>query len=260
MAWRDLRSGAMALMAVAIVISVSAITAVGLLANRVEQALFRDAQSSLGADRLLVSDRAIPVGWREAAATAGVQSVEGIQFPTMVLHEEGALLAALKAVGPGYPLRGRLELETEQGRGAGATLESGEAWVDPSLLARLSLRLGDTIQLGGRPFVIRAAILYEPDRGVNFVNLSPRVMVRVEDLDQTNLLGAGSRVSHRFWVSSDQPDALEAFDALVTKTITAGQRLETMDDARPELRQALDRANGFLALTGMVSVLTACAA
>lgn len=67
MAWRDLRSGAMALMAVAIVISVSAITAVGLLANRVEQALFRDAQSSLGADRLLVSDRAIPVGWREAA-------------------------------------------------------------------------------------------------------------------------------------------------------------------------------------------------
>ena len=260
MAWRDLRSGAMALMAVAIVISVSAITAVGLLANRVEQALFRDAQSSLGADRLLVSDRAIPVGWREAAATAGVQSVEGIQFPTMVLHEEGALLAALKAVGPGYPLRGRLELETEQGRGAGATLESGEAWVDPSLLARLSLRLGDTIQLGGRPFVIRAAILYEPDRGVNFVNLSPRVMVRVEDLDQTNLLGAGSRVSHRFWVSSDQPDALEAFDALVTKTISAGQRLETMDDARPELRQALDRANGFLALTGMVSVLTACAA
>lgn len=117
MAWRDLRSGAMALMAVAIVISISAITAVGLLANRVEQALFRDAQSSLGADRLLVSDRAIPVGWREAAAAAGVRSVEGLQFPTMVLHEEGAVLSALKAVGRGIHCVGSLSLRPSRAGG-----------------------------------------------------------------------------------------------------------------------------------------------
>jgi putative ABC transport system permease protein len=260
MARRDLRSGAMALMAVAILISVSAVTAVGLLASRVEQALLRDAQSSLGADRLLVADRAIPSAWREAAATAGVQSVEGLQFPTMVLANGRAQLSALKAVGLGYPLRGQLELGTTEGRTTQATLERGEAWVDPSLLSRLSLKVGDTMALGGKAFRISAAILYEPDRGVNFVNLSPRVMVRIEDIGETDLLGPGSRVSRRFWVAADQPAALATFDRLVADTMGAGQRIETIDNARPELREALDRANGFLALTGMVSVLTACAA
>ena len=260
MARRDLRSGAMALMAVAILISVAAVTAVGLLASRVEQALLRDAQSSLGADRLLVADRAIQSAWRDAAATAGVKTVEGIQFPTMVLANGRAQLSALKAVGVGYPLRGQLELGTTAGRTTQATLARGEAWVDPSLLSRLSLKVGDTMELGGKPFRISAAILYEPDRGVNFVNLSPRVMVRIEDIGQTDLLGAGSRVSHRFWVAADQPAALAIFDRLVADTMGAGQRIETIDNARPELREALDRANGFLALTGMVSVLTACAA
>lgn len=250
----------MALMAVAIVISVSAVTAVGLLASRVEQALLRDAQSSLGADRLLVTDRGIPSLWRDAAATAGVQSVEGIQFPTMVLANGRAQLSALKAVGVGYPLRGQLELGTTEGRTTQATLERGEAWVDPSLLSRLSLQVGDTMELGGKAFRISAAILYEPDRGVNFVNLSPRVMVRIEDIGETDLLGPGSRVSRRFWVAADQPAALATFDRLVADTMGAGQRIETIDNARPELREALDRANGFLALTGMVSVLTACAA
>ncbi|HCO56793.1 MAG TPA: permease, partial [Burkholderiales bacterium] len=38
------------------------------------------------------------------------------------------------------------------------------------------------------------------------------------------------------------------------------QRLETIENARPELRDALDRATSFLALAAMVSVLTASAA
>jgi putative ABC transport system permease protein len=58
MAWRlalrDIRSGALSLMIMAIVVSVTAVSAVGILAKRVEQALLKDAQASLGADRLLV--------------------------------------------------------------------------------------------------------------------------------------------------------------------------------------------------------------
>ena len=92
LAWRDLRSGAMSLMLAAIVISVAAIVSVGVLASRVESALFADARASLGADRLLVSDRRLPEEWMEAAKAQSLLMVQGSQFPSMVVARGSNLL------------------------------------------------------------------------------------------------------------------------------------------------------------------------
>jgi putative ABC transport system permease protein len=260
LAWRDLRSGAMSLMLAAIVISVAAIVSVGVLASRVESALFADARASLGADRLLVSDRRLPEEWMEAAKAQSLLMVQGSQFPSMVVARGSNLLVSVKSVEQGYPLRGSLQVRNAQGLRLNPSIPPGEVFVDDSLVGRLGLGLGDMVELGDRSYRIGGIVEFEPDRGMNFVNISPRILMRHDELLASNLLGPGSRVRFRLWLGSDDPKALEAFDKSMEGRIQAGQRLETIENARPELRDALDRATSFLALAAMVSVLTASAA
>lgn len=260
LALRDIRSGALSLMILAIVVSVTAVSAVGILAKRVEQALLQDAQASLGADRLLVSDRTLPAHWRDTAESLGIRAVAGSQFPSMVLAGDRGQLVAVKTVEEGYPLRGRLEIQTAAGLAVNPAVQPGHVFIDPSLAARLDIGIGDVLQLGKADLRVQGLILLEPDRGMNFVNLSPRVIAHHSDLPATGLDTTGSRVRYRLWLGSDDPSRLYTFDRQILPGLGAGQRFETIDNARPELRNALDRANGFLSLTGMVAMLTACAA
>ena len=260
LAWRDLRSGAMTLMLAAIVISVAAIVSVGVLANRVESALFADARGSLGADRLLVSDRSLPEAWIQAAKAHGLRMVQGSQFPSMVVAKGRNQLVSVKSVEKGYPLRGNLQVRGPEGLRLNPDIPAGEVFVDDSLVGRLGLALGDSIQLGDRSYRIGGIVEFEPDRGMNFVNISPRILMRHDELLASSLLGPGSRVRFRLWLGSNDAKALEAFDKSIEGSIQAGQRFETIENARPELRDALDRATSFLALAAMVSVLTASAA
>jgi len=182
--WRDIRQGGATLLCLALVISVTAVSAVGLLADRVRQALASDAQATLAADLVLVSDRSPPLEWREQIQQRGLRLVEGSQFPTMAQTGTGdnmrGLLVALKTVTAGYPLRGTLLLQTENGRISNGTLGLDEVWIDPALAATLNVQIGDRLTIGALSFKVAALIIQEPDRGMNFVNLSPRVMIRHE--------------------------------------------------------------------------------
>jgi len=265
--WRDLRQGGANLLCLALVISVTAVSAVGLLADRVRQALATDAQSTLAADLVLVSDRVTPKAWIEAAQAQGLRMVMGSQFPSMAQAGEGAnarnLLAAIKTVTNGYPLRGSVEIQTASGIVRNIPLGLSEAWIDPALSASLNIGIGDRLRIGAVTFRVSGLILQEPDRGMNFVNLSPRVMIRHERLADTKLVVPGSRIGYRLWLAAPEGRAasqIDQFAITIGPSIGRGQRLETIDNARPELRNALDRAYAFLSLTGMLASLTAAAA
>jgi len=259
LALKEWRTASVRLMFLALVLSVGAVSAVGFFAGRVEHALLSDARSSLGADRLLLSDREVPQAWLDAAQRHGLEVGLGSTFPSVVRAGGQTLLVSVKSITPNYPQRGSLQLEalSPQDR---PVLGRGEAWADPAVLTRLGLRLGDEILLGQSRFRVTARLLLEPDRGMAFVNFSPRLMIRHEDLASTGLIQPGSRVSYRLWASSPSPQRLKAFDADILPQMQAGQRFESIENARPELKATLDRAQTFLSLTGMVSVLTASAA
>ena len=56
--WRDLRSGELRLLMVAVTLAVAALTSVGFFADRLQGGLQRDARQLLGGDVVLVSDHA----------------------------------------------------------------------------------------------------------------------------------------------------------------------------------------------------------
>src|SRR5665811_1792609 len=111
--WRDLRSGELLLLIVAVTLAVAALTAVGFFADRLKGGLQRDARQLLGGDALISSDNATPAAFAEKARSLGLDVVQTLGFPTMARAPEpqggGAKLVALKVVETGYPLRGKLK-------------------------------------------------------------------------------------------------------------------------------------------------------
>ena len=261
--WRDFRSGDLRLLGLAVVVAVAAISSVGFLSDRVSRALERDATRLLGADLVVETPAQADQAWLTRAQEGGLRAIRTWRFPSMVGGENGNLqLAAVKAVEDGYPLRGELRTTVDVLEPDGPTTESpaiGKAWVDAQLLALTGLSVGDTLSVGRSRLVIDRIITYEPDRGIRFVNVAPRVLIRAEDLSVSGLLGPGSRVSHAMLLSGE-PAAVKQFQNWLTPQLNKAQQILSIDSGRPEINRALERANEFLTLVVMIAVLIASVA
>lgn len=259
---RDARAGELRLLILALLVAVAAVTSVGFLADRVGRALERDAGQMLGADLLLEADEAIPELFHQQARERGLRVSTTMQFPSMAGTADGAQLVSLKAVEPGYPLRGKLRVaETLFGQDTSTQdiPEPGTVWVDGQLLSLLSLNVGDKLDVGDAPFRIARIITYEPDRGMQFVNVAPRVMLRMSDLPATGLVAPGSRIGYALLVAGDA-DAVQDYSSWLKPALQRGQKLATLESGRPELRRTLDRAQRFLSLVALLAVLISAVA
>ncbi|MEY4736408.1 MAG: hypothetical protein RL302_727, partial [Pseudomonadota bacterium] len=182
--WRDLRSGDLRLVIVAVLLAVAAVTAVGFFADRLKGGLQRDARQLLGGDAVVSSDNPTPPVLLDKAKSLGLVSVGTLGFPTMARAAEAqggaSKLVALKVVQTGYPLRGSLQIAAAPDAPDHATRDippPGQAWVDAALLEDLGLKVGDALLLGESRLTIAAVIVVEPDRGAGFMNFAPRVMI-----------------------------------------------------------------------------------
>jgi putative ABC transport system permease protein len=262
---RDWRAGELRLLAAALVIAVAAVTSVGFLVDRIRLGLERDATQLLGADLVLSSDSPINEVVSQRAAAAGLKLVRTVMFPSMALaasDQDRNALAAVKAVSDGYPLRGTLRITEAAGQLERATREvpaPGEVWVDSQLLQALRAAPGDALKLGEKTFRIGKVIVIEPDRGAQFINFAPRVMMNLDDLAATQLITTGSRVTYRLLVAGERAP-VRAFATALEKDLQRGQRVETLEGGRPEMQRTIDRAERFLALVALLAAMVAAVA
>ncbi len=264
MALRDWRAGELRLLAAALVIAVAAVTSVGFLVDRIRIGLERDATQLLGADVVLGSDRPI-AGERQQALDAGLRVAETVTFPSMVISETDAdanSLAAVKAVSTGYPLRGRVRVAAERdGTDAPAqgVPQPGTVWVDPQLLNSLRIAVGGRLRLGETTFIVDRIITVEPDRGAQFINFAPRVMLNLADLPATQLIQPGARVTYRLLAAGD-PAVVRSFANALRRGLDRGQQIESLEGGRPEMQRTLERAERFLALVALLAAMIAAVA
>jgi putative ABC transport system permease protein len=263
---RDARAGELRLLTAALIIAVAALTAVGFFADRVRQSLEREANQLLGADLLLTADHPWPARLAAEARQRGLAVAETRTFPSMVTLGKGdtlrAQLADIKAVSTAYPLRG--SLRTAPQRNAADTVSSGvpvagTIWIDERLAAALPAEVGDTLSVGQQALRVGAILTLEPDRGINFFSVAPRLLMNIDDLPATGLIQPGSRIAYRLLLAG-KVEAVHGFRAAVEKSLARGERVEDAENARPEIRAALDRAQKFLGLSALLTVVLAAVA
>lgn len=259
---RDFRAGELHLLGLAIVVAVASLTSVGFLADRVGRALDREANQLLGGDLLLRADHPWSDEFAGEARRRGLETVTTVLFTSMASTAEATQLAGVKVVEPGYPLRGALRIAPAPNAAdapAGRVPAPGEVWLDERLFADLGIKPGDRIGLGRVEFRVGAMVSFESDRGANFFSLLPRAMFNAADLPATGLLTAGSRASWLLQVAGPQ-QAVADYGRWARERLGRGERVETIDNARPEVRSALDRAQRFLRLAALLAVILAAVA
>ena len=280
LAWRqslrDFRTGELRLLALAVLLAVVALTAVGFFADRLNQGLVRDAAALLGGDAVIGSDQPVPPELAQRAAALGLRTATSASFPSMARAPDelggASRLVAVKAVSDAYPLRGALRLKAAPDaaeRDVQGAPPAGSVWVDAALLDGLRLRVGDDLLLGDSALRVAQIIVVEPDRGAGFMSFAPRVMLNQADLDATGLVQPASRVGYRLAVAmpSSRQATVRAFlgymdwaAQYIKDKPLRGVRVESLQSGRPEMRQTLDRAEKFLNLVALLAALLAAVA
>ena len=256
---RDWRAGEQRLLALALIVAVASVTTVAFFTDRVGRSLTSEANQLLGADLVVVSDQPIAGRFTAAAQRLGLSATAAVRFPSMTQFAGRTLLTEVKAIAPGYPLRGKLRIrssETAMDFEPRSIPSSGEVWVDDRLLRRLDLKIGNRLGLGEREFTVAALVSEEPESSAGFLNLGPRLMMNAADLPSTGLIRSGSRVWYRLFVAGGAL-AIASFRDFATQAAGPGQRVEDIRDARPEIKAALERAERFLGLSALMTVILA---
>ncbi|WP_244849096.1 ABC transporter permease [Caballeronia sp. SL2Y3] len=266
---RDWRAGELTMLLLALVLAVAALSSVGFLADRMRQGLARDARQMIAADFVVRADHPVDPMFAQEARALGLETAGTTIFPSMVSSAGQtplSRLAAIKGVTPGYPLRGALRIAPgpdAPDSPAQGIPAPGTVWVDPALLDALKTKVGGAVKVGTRTFTVAAVIMREMDRGFSFVNFSPRLMMRADEIAATGLIGYGSRVTYRLLVAG--PDAqVERFAQFARGKTDGGKlrgvALESLSDGQPQVRQTIDRASHFLTLVSLLTALLAAVA
>src|SRR6516165_2272157 len=267
---RDWRAGELTVLVAALMLAVASIGTVGFFADRVKAALGQQANLLLGADVLISADRPLSETYADEAAKRGLAATPALKFNSMVQRAgadaggSGAVLADVKAVASGYPLRGAILLvidADEHGERAAGIPKRGEAWPDARLAARLGVKRGDSLAVGDAVLKLTAIVQQEPEVASGILAIAPRLLVNLDDVPATNLMQPGNRASYRLLVADlSTRHVLNPYLDWVQRTLQPGQKMENVRDLRPEVRQTLERAEKFLGLSALVAVILAAVA
>jgi len=291
MAWRETRAAWRHFLYffVCIALGVGALVGVALFSTNVERAVTREARGLMGGDLEIRLSR--PMSGKgetvlRSLADRGIAVLHISELAGMaaVASDRPALqtqIVELKAVEPGYPFYGHLQVEparplmellsqstcleprtsnSNPDRSLHLSLVTRHetcygAIVQQSLLIRLGLSVGDRFKVGEATFTITGLVRKEPDRVAGPFTLGPRVMISREGLAAAELIKPGSRVRERYLVKLPQTmPAQPLLYELRGRLAGESARVTSYRDAQPQLKQFLDQLTRYLGLIGLTAL------
>ncbi|MDI5934694.1 ABC transporter permease [Halomonas kalidii] len=254
---RDLRAADVRALFVALALAVAASTMIGFFLDRLDRGLTRQAGQLLGGDLVLEQSRPFDTALRRDLEAAGLTLSDQVGMVSMVSHDDAFQPASLKVVDRHYPLYGEIQVDRGQGRETVAHGPApGETWLAPRLALLLEAELGDRVRLGESELVVSGLVEREPDQQGGFGNFNPRLMMHTDDLAATNLVQDGSRVSFEL-LAAGPVEAVERLAPLLERLRRDGVEVRDVRRDRPQLGNALERAERYLSLAGLAAVLLA---
>jgi len=256
---REWRAGEISVLALALVLSVTTVTGISLFTDRLSLRLVGESKQFLAADLAVEArGRLDPNVWMPVVQDLELAYAETVSFPSMLQSgaEEFALVS-MKAVSEKYPLRGQLTVSSgpfERAYSTQALPNSGEVWLAPRLFPLLNLDIGGQVTIGEAQFRVAGVIRSEPDGGGSMFDSAPRVLMRLSDLDRTNILQPGSRLGYRLLLAGSQ-EALGTAESELEAIFAEEIRIRSVSESQPSVAQALERAERFLLLAGACGVL-----
>jgi putative ABC transport system permease protein len=245
-----------------VALGVAVITGVGALADALRASFERQGEALLGGDATLSRPHQPAEGaerdwiWKQGRIS------ETATMRAMARHPGGTeqALAELKGVDAAYPLVGGVRLAGDVSLDDAIRRQPGAA-IDPILLERLGLKVGDRLGLGKIEVPVTATIAAEPDKLTERLTVGPRVLISLDTMRATGLIEPGSLVGWRYALkltdATGQSEAglLGLRDRIKQALPEGGFTVRDRRDPSPQVSRTLERLRQFLTLVGLTALL-----
>ncbi len=241
----------------ALVVAVTAMTSVAFFVDRVDRGLVLQGAALMAADMVVQQGDEFTPEWTDKAEQMGLQASLQASFPSVLFYNDEPLLVQVKAVDDAYPLRGELLIKATDNTFTGSPPLPGQVYVESVVRNKMSSDVAThRLPLGELSLELAGVVQQEPDRGGSLFQLAPRVMINYRDLATSGLLGPASRAKYRLLIAGD-PQAVAGYRKWAVTHLPIGARILDIENARPELRTALERGHRFLSLAALCASLLA---
>lgn len=263
---RELRGGlkGFRIFVACLILGVAAIAGVGTLSSSISEGLRANGRVILGGDVdvRLTSRPATEIESNWLQSKGRVSEIQVLRAMVGPPTGDQRLLSELKAVDSLYPLFGSLAQSSSVD--VGPTVEpllvekNGifGALVEPTLLDRLNVKVGDSLKIGGLHVEIRAFIDSEPDKASQGMSLGPRVIISTEALQATGLVQPGSLIRYHYRLALNEQTSIPDFrgDAKLSMS-DAGWRITDSSNGAPGIKRFVERVAMFLTLVGLTALI-----
>jgi putative ABC transport system permease protein len=258
----ELRRGELTIIFLAIVLAVATVFSLTGFSGQIKHAIVSNSTNTIGADRVLRMSSEVDLSIIEKSQSLALKSARKIETESMAFAGDNMLLSELDAVSDSYPLRGELRIKTSLTQAESKIVnapEPGSVWVEPSVLSRLDVNIGDVIEIGVAPLIIAGIVTDIPDRSYRAFIAGPTVILNIADMPKTELIQPGSRITYKY-LFAGETDAIETFEAWIKPQINESQRWYDAKAAQNRLSRILDTAEKFLSLASMLGIVLAAVA
>ncbi|MDI1351391.1 MAG: hypothetical protein PSV35_01265 [bacterium] len=258
--FRELRSGELTLLCVALIIAVSCISAMNNFTYMAQRGLAQGAAKILGADVLLKSKKPIEPAWIKKAKALGISQNITLSLQSMVSYNDHLQLAEIKAINTPYPLQGTMHIANQLIDGIGHSLSSapepGTVWLNPRLFPLLAVTIGQSVTIGDASFKVTGVIREEPGQTGDWFTLSPRIFMNNADVAKTKTIQPGSIISYN-WLLNGTKVQLEQLHAFLIPQLNARQEWRDSQHQLLNITTIIDKTLSYLNLATLMSLVLA---
>ncbi len=256
---RDWKAGEVKVLLFALMVAVMAMVAIGSITDRVHRAMGEQSSEFLGADYTFESPRPIDPSWVDKGLSSGLEITESQSFATVLSQGDNFQLVSVRALAGKYPLKGTVEMADKpfsQGVVQQSQPDAGTIWVEPRILGVLGIEVGDTIDFGSIQLTVDGVIVAAPGQASEVFNVAPKVLINQADVEPANIIQPGSRIEYTLFIAGE-PEQREPYIQWIKQQKNPSQEITGGKEGTPALKAALDRAETFLRLASLISVVLA---
>jgi len=261
LAWRESRTARRRLLLYmsSISLGVAALVAIDSFSANIVQSVKDQSRSLMGGDVSFNSSKPFPPAVDslfDSLSHHGFSFARLTTFPSMAVvpRNSGTRFAQVRGVTDNYPFYGGV---TTEPAGRWSLLTQGpNAIVDPSILASLNARIGDTLRLGFGTFTIVATIKDVPGAAGIAEMLGPRIFIPAKYVAETQLLVFGSTADRTVLAKLPPGVDPDKFVKPFKTRLDAQQvRTRTVTETEMSTQDAIENLTDFIAIVGLVALL-----
>jgi putative ABC transport system permease protein len=271
----ELKRGELTIIVLAIVLGVASVFSLAGFSGKIKQALLNESTSFIAADRVLQTSRKIADqenatqltalsldGLTQKSQQLNINQAQQVLMSSMVFAGDVMALVEIKAISSSYPLRGELLVNYSENTNELVAVNApdlGSVFIEEKLLSLLDVSIGDVVDIGESSFVIKAIAQQIPDASFSVFTSGVKVIINIADLDKTQLVQPGSRLTYKYLFSGDV-DAIKALSVWLEPKLNDSQRWFDIQSKQSPLANALNKAEKYLSLASLLGIILAAVA